>query len=202
MSPLSNYLIESLEYEFVKNIADEVSGVEYISVLGNGHISNSSFPQHAQIKEESLKRCLQGYYLLKKYPQAKIIFSGYGGSDPISNAQIMASFAMSLGVESNKIIVLPHPRDTFEESLAIKKIVKDKKFILVSSASHLRRSLAYFKKNEMNPIPSAGHFYYENKVVKNWEDYPSQSKYLKMNEVFWHETIGMIWWKVKQIFKI
>ena len=202
MSPISNYLIESLEYEFVKNIADELSGVEYISVLGNGHISSSSLPKHAQLKEESLKRCLQGYYLLKKYPQAKIIFSGYGGSDIISNAQIMASFAMSLGVEANKIIILPHPRDTFEESLAIKKIVKDKKFILVSSASHLKRSLAYFKKNGMNPTPSAGHFYSEKKLSKDWKDYSPQSKYLKMTEVFWHETIGMIWWKVKQIFKI
>ena len=74
-------------------------------------------------KEESLKRCLQGYFLLKRYPNATIIFSGYGGFDEISNAKIMANFAI-LGIKSNKIIILENPRDTIEEALAIKNIVK------------------------------------------------------------------------------
>ena len=41
--PFSNFLIKSLEKEFTKNKVNKINGVEYISVLGNGHNSNSSF---------------------------------------------------------------------------------------------------------------------------------------------------------------
>jgi uncharacterized SAM-binding protein YcdF (DUF218 family) len=196
--PYSFSLMESLESDFLpKKNMKNFSEISYIAVLGGGHTSNSNIPYHTQIGDESLKRFLQGYFLMKKYPKAKIIFSGYGGSDINSHANILAGLAERLGVEKSKIITLSEPRDTYEESLFIKDIVKNKKFILVTSASHLKRSLVFFRQNKMNPIISPGHFYFKNIGTKDWDDYAPQAKYIKMNEVIWHEKIGQIWWNLK-----
>lgn len=54
--------------------------------------------------------------------------------------------AFALGVEGANIIIEPEPKDTREESLRIRDLVNTNQFVLVTSATHMPRSLALFGK--------------------------------------------------------
>ena len=75
-----------------------------------------------------------------------------------------SNLAISLGVKTEKILELQKPVDTRAEAIEMKKIVGNKAFILVTSASHMKRSILLFKKLGLNPIAAPTyHLGYEDK---------------------------------------
>jgi len=137
---------------------DSSINYEYIHCLGHGHADNDSLPANSRMSKAGLHRVIESVRLQKLYPESTIIFSGYEGDSKDTNAEIGAQIAMSMGVPKNKIIILGEPRDTIEESKASFEIIGDKPFLLVSSASHLTRSVGLFKKLGMNPTPAPTEF--------------------------------------------
>ena len=84
--------------------------------------------------------------------------SGGGVYDPVSDAEVMARVAGEIGVPERDIILESKSKDTRDEALFIKPIVGKGPFVLVTTASHIPRSMALFNKLGMNPIPSpVGH---------------------------------------------
>lgn len=71
--------------------------------------------------------------------------SGGGVFDPVSNAEIMARVAMEIGVPERDIILESKSKDTKDEARFIKPIVGNEPFVLVTTASHIPRSMALFK---------------------------------------------------------
>jgi len=59
-----------------------------------------------------------------------------------------------MGVSDSDIVLEPDSKDTKDEAVLIQKIVGNEKLILVTSASHMPRSMALFKKRGMQPIPA------------------------------------------------
>ena len=196
--PFASYFIKTLEDNFKtkKNIAENTFKTTHIAILGGGHTSNNKVPHHSQIGDESLKRFLQGYLLHKKHPKLKLIFSGYSGSDSVSHAKILEKMAIILGLKTDSFITLTRPRDTFEEVVAIKKIVKNNYFFLVTSASHMKRALIMFREQQMHPIASPGHFYLDNLKQHSFKELMPQARYLNMSERALHEYIGIVWWNI------
>ena len=200
--PFSTYFIKTLENNFKneKNIIKNNFSTTHIAILGGGHVSGHKVPHHSQITDESLKRFLQGYLLYKKHPKLKMIFSGYNGSDLVSHAKVLEKMALIMGLKKNDFITFKKPRDTFEEDLAIKNVVKDNYFFLVTSASHMKRSLMIFREQGMKPIASPGHFYLDNLEKHTFKEIMPQARYLKMSERALHEYIGIIWWDIRTNF--
>ena len=50
------------------------------------------------------------------------------------------------GIPKEDIIIHNTPKDTKEEAIKIKELLGDERFILITSASHMPRSMAIFKK--------------------------------------------------------
>ena len=145
------------KYEAQKNPGSDIK-YEYIHSLGSGHSDNDDLPANSRMGVQGLYRLTEAVRLYKLYPESKIIFSGYGGPSKDSTAKVSAEIAKMMGVPEDKIIILGEPKDTIEESLASYKIIGDKPFLLVSSASHLTRSVGLFKKLGMNPTPAPTDF--------------------------------------------
>ncbi len=145
------------KYEAQKNPDPNIE-YEFIHSLGSGHADNESLPANSRMGEQGLYRLTEAVRLHKLYPKSTIIFSGYGGPSKQSTAEVSAEIAMMMGVQKEKIIVLGEPRDTIEESRAAFEIIGKKPFFLVSSASHLTRSVGLFKKLGMNPTPAPTEF--------------------------------------------
>ncbi|NQZ58606.1 MAG: YdcF family protein, partial [Lentisphaeraceae bacterium] len=157
--PLGHILLHPLEsqHSAYKEIIPG-DNFEYIAVLGSAHGTDSRLPATAQLGMQSLARVTEGVRLKRLFPGAKLIFCGYAGSDPRPHSEAAAQAAVEMGIKAEDIIKLPEPRDTMEESLAIKKIVKGQSFLLVTSASHMLRSMGLFKKCGTKPIAAPTEF--------------------------------------------
>ncbi|MBW2649390.1 MAG: YdcF family protein [Deltaproteobacteria bacterium] len=87
-------------------------------------------------------------------PESRLVFSGGAVFDPVSEAEVMARAAEIMGVEGDRIILEEISRDTGDQARLVQKIVGDERFILVTSASHMPRSMVLFRKSGMEPIPA------------------------------------------------
>lgn len=185
-----------LEHKHVSYIAsagkeDNFSNIKYVVVLAGGHILDPKIPITSQFCHEGLVRLTEGIRLYKKCPKAKLILSGgIGDRTNVTDAVLMADLSVELGVPKEDIILEPESMSTFDEARLIKPIVSNQKFILVTSASHMPRSMALFRKLGMNPVPApTGH------LVKHYGDrisvIPSVSN-LKKSGTAIYEILGII----------
>ncbi len=175
--PFSNLLISPLEttYKKLKNIPKDI---KYILLLG-GDMENRAW--------ELLR-------LHHNLPDAKIITSGYAGRGEMPEAIKTANILYNIGIPKSSIIIHSKPKDTKEEAIKIKQLLKDEKFILITSAYHMPRALALFKKEGLNPIAAPTDF--KIKDSDKALSAPSGNN-IKKTEIAWHEYIGTLWAKLR-----
>ena len=186
--PISNAILVPLENSHKALI--ETPTVNYILVLGSGHKSDESLSITSQVKMVGINRLVEGIRHYKNLQNSKLIVSGYGATDENSHALMQEKLALSLGVKKEDIIRLDTPKDTFMEALESKKIIMDEKFILVTSASHMKRSMLLFQKQGLNPIASPTQ-------ILSYEDKGYQTLFNAQNlekvEIAFHEYLGLIY---------
>jgi uncharacterized SAM-binding protein YcdF (DUF218 family) len=197
-APFSALLLKPLENAYPKIKLESVYP-KYIHVLGSGHTSNSNLPLSSELGLISLVRVNEAITLYKSYPDMKLIFSGYGGDDPVSNARKNAKMAVALGVNPQDIILLEEPKDTQEEAIAAKKIVGSQPLILVTSASHMIRASSYFRENGITVIEAPTDF--QVKKEDGYWQFPSADG-LSRSEVAFHEYLGLLWEKIRRVSMI
>ena len=184
--PISNAILKPLENTYPALI--ETPKVEYILVLGSGHKSDDSLSITSQIKMVGINRLVEGIRHYKNLENAKLIVSGYSANDKNSHALMQEKLAISLGVNPRDIIRLDTPRDTKEEAIEAKKIVENKQFILITSASHLKRSVLLFQKEGLNVIPSpTNHLGYTDDSYSSY----FSARNLRNCETAIHEYLGL-----------
>jgi len=171
--------------------------IKFVVVLGGGHTSDPELPLISQIGKGSLVRLIEGIRIYRKYPGAKLLLSGGNVHDPVSEAEIMARVAMEIGIPERDIILESESKDTRDEALFIKPIVGSEPFVLVTTASHIPRSMALFKKLGMNPIPSPiGHSVRDRQGLHYYSFFPNTGNLFK-TELAIHEYLGLTWAKLR-----
>ncbi len=192
-APFSALLILPLESRYSAVDLDSID-TEYIHVLGTGHVANDTIPLSSQLDIQGLVRLNEGVSIYKQRNGMKLIFSGYGKDEPISNAKKSAMIAVDLGVDRDDIILFEEPRDTAEEAKAVKSFIGDKRLVLVTSAAHMVRAAALFRKAGIDVIPAPTNF-----KVKREDDllgFPS-AEGLSRSESAFHEYLGLLWSKLR-----
>ena len=102
--------------------------------------------------------------MINKYPEARVIFSGGSGSlsnNTLTHASVAKQFFEKVGIKPERILYEDKSRNTYENILFSKEIAKpniNQKWLLVTSAFHLKRSLNIAEKLEWNFIPYATDF--------------------------------------------
>jgi uncharacterized SAM-binding protein YcdF (DUF218 family) len=203
---MPNYLLRPLEGKYspsyiqrseTSSVSEGRHPIQFIVVLGGGHISDPNLPITSQIGKESLVRLIEGIRMYRKHSGAKLILSGGKGFDSIPTAQVMAHVAQELGVDEEDIILEPQSKDTKDEAQLIKPLVGNDHFILVTSASHMPRSIALFKKQGMNPIPApTGHLVVRKQGLSPSSFFPGAGN-LRKAEASFHEYLGIAWAKLR-----
>lgn len=163
---IPNILLGNLERQYRSFEYENFTGnIFYIVVLAGGHKPDNELSLISQFSREQLYRLIEGIALKNKYPYAKLILSGGPGIVGIPDAEKMLELAIELGVKESETILESDSMSTYDEARFIKPIVKSDPFILVTSASHMNRAVALFKKMGMNPVPAP-----TDHLVKNYED--------------------------------
>ncbi|WP_057831563.1 ElyC/SanA/YdcF family protein [Colwellia sp. TT2012] len=195
--PFSDTVMTAIENDYPAYVNSNDS-IDYIVVLGCRHTNNSNLPVTSQLATCSLQRMVEALRLYQLHPEARIITSGYGGKNLISNAEIVKQSLVLLGVPAQKIITENFPKDTEEEAELIAPRVQGTKIILVTNADHMPRAMNYFQAQGIYPIAAPTGYWVKNPdSSKNWAHYVPDSKKLQQSTIAWYESLGLLvqWFK-------
>jgi len=193
--PIGSYLIYNIEKEYHSYIKppDQVDG---ILILG-GATNPLLYNEYDQISlNGSSERLVESVFIIKKFDKAKVIFSGGSGlvnRPDLDHAKVAKSFYKKIGIETNQIIFEDKSRNTYENIIYSKKIANPKineNWLLITSASHMKRALLIADKNNWKLIPYAVDF----KNIKNFKLIPNLELLKNLNsfQQASHEWLGLI----------
>ena len=194
----SETLLRPLEYKYPPMTdMSTVLDIEWVVVLSGGSSPDAHLPITGQLSHASLVRLVEGIRMHRKLPQSKLILSGGGAFNTVAEAKTMADVAVALGMNDEEIVLESESRDTKDQARLIRKIVGHNRFILVTSASHMPRSIALFQKKDMNPIPAPiGHKITERQKITPAVFFPSAGQIEKIEQAF-YEYLGLVWARLR-----
>jgi uncharacterized SAM-binding protein YcdF (DUF218 family) len=195
---VSDKLLQPLEYRYPSLLSVEnIQNIKWIVVLGGGHVSDPKLPANSQLSRASLVRLVEGIRLYRGIPKSKLILSGGKPFERTAEAKIMAEVAVAIGVKGQDLILEELSKDTEEEAQLIHQVVGRERFVLVTSASHMPRSIALFGKLGMDPIPApTDYLVKESQEMNPSKFYPKAENLYKAERAF-YEYLGWAWAKLR-----
>lgn len=159
-SPLGQWLLYPLESRFTP--WDAANGAPDGIVVLSGSIDPDLSAEHGgAVIKSAADRLIAAAALAHKYPNARVIFSG-GSSNLISGDVKEADYAAevfeNLGVSRQRLTIERQSRNTYENAEFSKAIAAPKsgqRWLLVTSANHMPRSVGLFRKAgfDIEPYP-------------------------------------------------
>jgi uncharacterized SAM-binding protein YcdF (DUF218 family) len=150
-SPLGNLLLYPLESRFPQWDASQ-GAPDGIIVLGGSVDVDLSAAHHTPVVGHAADRMLAAAELARRYPNARVAFTG-GSANLISTgareADYSAPILENLGIARERLILERDSRNTYENAVFTKRLVAPKpgeRWLLVTSAFHMPRSIGIFRK--------------------------------------------------------
>ena len=151
-SPLGNLLLYPLENRFPPWDAAAQGAPDGIIVLGGPIDPDLSMAHNTPVISSAPDRIVVAAELARKYPKARILFSG-GSADLISPDAKEADFAIeifeALGIDKARMMVERRSRNTYENAAFSMDVVAPKageRWLLITSAYHMPRAVGLFRK--------------------------------------------------------
>ncbi len=159
-SPLGHWLLLPLEARFSQPADKESFIAPYgIIVLGGSVDTVVSRARSSVAINESAERLIEAGYLARRFPKAKILFSGGSGqilyNDMTESAAVKPVFTQ-MGIAPNRVIYENRSRNTWQNASYTQKLLQsdsNRRWLLITSAYHMSRSMGCFRKAGINVIP-------------------------------------------------
>jgi uncharacterized SAM-binding protein YcdF (DUF218 family) len=150
LSPVGNALIIPLEQRFPAWDPAR-GGPDGIIVLGGMITPDVSAARNEVALNEAAERLTVAVELARRYPNARVLFSG--GSSALlfsegNEAEFAGRLLQSFGIAPGRILLEPRARNTVENAAYSKAMAQPKpgeRWLLVTSASHMPRSIGVFR---------------------------------------------------------
>lgn len=155
--PVGEWLLYPLESKFKVN--PDLGKVDGIIVLSGAISPSRSFTWKQIILNNSAERIITSVVLSKKYPNAKLVFTGGSGSmidKQHKHADAAKLFYQEQGLDISKIIFESESRNTYENIILTKKLVNPKEnehWVVITTAWHMPRSIGIFCKANWKVTP-------------------------------------------------
>ena len=166
--------------------------IKWVVVLGGGSRSNPSLTAADQLDDSSLRRLLEGIRLCRHLPKARLILSGGNNQGKTPVARIMREVALNFGLPPSRLILEESSWDTSDEARLLKKRLGQDPFYLVTSAGHMPRSMAMFKKVGTQPIAAPTDFQAVWEPLTATDFFPRASALMNTERAF-YEYLGLLW---------
>jgi len=165
LSPLGNALILPLEDRFPRTDLDQPPPPTGFIMLGGAEDRLVGLARKAPTLNEAGERIVETVVLARKFPEAKIAFSGgdagilYTSDSEAVGAKHMLT---DMGVAPDRLILEANARDTYENAVYLKAELdrlglfgSGKRWVLITSAYHMPRAMGAFRKAafEVEPWP-------------------------------------------------
>ena len=195
---VGNYLMQKLEYPYKPISTNSLKVADAIVVL-SGMLHQVGDENYSTYEFSDPDRYFGGLDLIRENKSKKIIFTA--GQLPWTDnwepeGLILKNKAISLGIQEYQILVTEKVKNTYEESIAVTKLIpNNSSIILVTSAFHMHRSKYLFEKQGFNIIPYPVDFKTSNAKTSIMNFLPSVSSLNKVS-LFIRENIGRFYYKL------
>ena len=196
LSPLGNVLILPLEERFPPWDASR-GPPDGMIVLGGAISPDISAARGAVSLDEAAERITVAAELARRYPNARIIFSG-GTNAVLFDEGVEAPFAVreleDLGVAHDRITAEEQSRNTIENAVFARLIANPKpgqRWLLLTSAYHMPRAMAAFRAAgfAVEAYPVDWRTRGPNDLVR---PFAAVSEGLRRTDTAMHEWIGLL----------
>ena len=150
-SPLSNLLLRPLENRFPPPPAD-IPAPAGIVVLGGALDEGMSEARGQPSLNEAAGRLTAGVALARRYPGARLVFTGgtaeLAQPEGLDEARGVRALWLALGVPETRMSFETRSRNTYENATLTRALVQPKPgetWLLVTSAAHMPRSVGIFR---------------------------------------------------------
>lgn len=141
--------------------AADAHGAQAIVILGGGSVTyRARGLEINELSDATSLRVLEGARLYQLLGELPVIVSG-GASEllgvPTPETVPMVQELVNAGVPADDIVLESRSGSTQEQAQEIKRLLEAReieRFVLVTSPIHMRRSLAVFRAQGMDPVPS------------------------------------------------
>jgi uncharacterized SAM-binding protein YcdF (DUF218 family) len=163
LSPLGNALILPLEDRFPRANLDDPPPPTGFIILGGADDRLVGEARGAPALNEAGERMVEAAMLARRFPEAKIAFSGgdagilYKASSEAEGAETLLT---ALGVPQDRLILEAKSRDTYENAAFLKEqltrageLGSGTRWLLITSAYHMPRAMGAFRQAGFNVEP-------------------------------------------------
>ena len=203
--PTSEVLLRSLEDSVAKTSLTDLSQGELggILILGGAIEAGEIGLDRGEVSLGSAaERVTKGLELIRKHPDLPFIYSGFSGSITprgISEADAFKQFIFEQGIDEKMAHYENQSRNTYENVLYMKPMMEDfgakdengklNPWLLITSASHMYRSVKIFQKQQLNVLPLPVD--YQTAQHLSWNSFDLVQGAQNWNRLL-HELIGLL----------
>jgi uncharacterized SAM-binding protein YcdF (DUF218 family) len=200
IQPVSNALMAPLEAGLT--IPSNPQG-DVIVLLGGGiHEGVADLTGKGTPGEDMLARTVTAVRLQRQLQIPVIVSGGSGYSGRSAEAPVIRRFLLDLGVADRQIVLEEKSRDTNENALYCREILKKQGFqnpLLVTSAYHMRRSVMMFKNVGVAVTPVPAQFLTGGNIPFIWADFLPTTHSFQKSEKAIREYLGLLFYSISDI---
>lgn len=168
-----------------------------VSVLGQG-LETEPIPARFCDNACFRMRLTEGAYVAHSIPNSRLLISMSGEAEYSHKAEAIRQFAKTYGIDTNRVDFYCDARDTREEAAATIASAVTNKVIVVTSASHMPRSLLIFSKAGCTAIPAPCEYRYFGPNSKwKWYDWHFGWRNFERADRIFHEGFGLLFESIK-----
>jgi uncharacterized SAM-binding protein YcdF (DUF218 family) len=199
-SPFGNAIILPLEARFPP--WDESRGAPTGIISLGGALDTVISPVRGEVAlNEAAERLTAIAELARRFPQARIVFSGGSGRiifDGVSEASLAARLFESFGIAKERITLEDKSRDTLENARFTKVLVQPRpgeRWLLVTSAHHMPRSMALFRA-EGFPVEAFPVDYRTRGAIDLLRPFATLGDGLRRSDTAMREWVGLVMYRM------
>ncbi len=157
--PLGNAVVLPLEERFAGEALpgprEDVAGIIILGGFEDGWVSAG---RGGLGVNEAAERLTEGVRLALRWPEAKVVFTGAAGGlfvSPTDAAAPVGRFLADVGIGEDRIVLERNAQNTYQNAQFAAALVKprpDQRWVLVTSAYHMPRSIGVFRQAGFNVI--------------------------------------------------
>jgi uncharacterized SAM-binding protein YcdF (DUF218 family) len=186
MTPLGLVLVSPLEDRFPK--PPPAMPPPYGIIVLGGAINGPTSQARGQAVGDEEQRVVQAAFLAKRYPEAKVVFTGGTGALSTEATEVK-KLLVELGVDPGRIVLEGRSRNTVENASLTAAIVHpgpSQPWLIVTSAFHMPRAMGVFRKAGFDAIAYPVAY----RTPWQWDFDPARN--LRIFEIAMREWIGLI----------
>jgi uncharacterized SAM-binding protein YcdF (DUF218 family) len=191
--PLGDWLARPLENQYPRP-ATPPARVDGILTLGGGLGTGILTARGAPADAESETRLVSTFELARRYPKARVVFSGGWGADP--DATAAAYIFAQMGLDPARLTLESRSRDTYENLLFSQRLARPKPgevWVLATSALQMPRAMAVARRLGWALIPwPTDYTTAPHPGLKPLADYLGVAGNLGRSEQALHEWVGLL----------